>query len=69
MIDGELIIMGQSWVWQLSERRSWEVKVQCWPDEEAIEGGLRVLAVAGMSWAGNMMIWRRSLAFVAAAMS
>ncbi len=24
---------------------------------------------AGMSWAGNTMIWRRSLAFLAAAMS
>jgi hypothetical protein len=37
------------------------------PSKAAIQRGLRVLAVAGMSWAGNTMIWRRLLTFVAAA--
>ncbi len=39
------------------------------PDEDSIIRGSQVLAAAKMSWAGNMMIWRRSLAFVAAARS
>jgi hypothetical protein len=39
------------------------------PSEVAIQRGSRVLAAAGMSWAGNTMIWRRLLAFVVAATS
>jgi len=42
---------------------------QCFLDEASIERGSQVLAAAGMSWAGNSMIWRRSLVFVAAARS
>jgi hypothetical protein len=74
LILGEAIIggstasrssVGQSKVWQSSARRSWEVLVlaRCWPDKVAIEGGLWVLAAAGLSWVGNTMIWRRSLAY------
>ena len=46
-----------------------EVMGQCLPDEALLKRGSQVLAAAGMRWAGNMMIWRRSLAFVAAARS
>ena len=53
-IIGEVIIAGDG---------------RCWSDDAAIGRGLQVLAVAEMSWAGKIMIWRRLLAFIAAATS